>query len=119
MKSLLILFTILSTTSVFGSTQCDSLKVHYLENTNRLATLMGKYKIFDMKVLNSFKDNQKLTKGSIVVITSKNNPPEVVFGKQLGTKWSYTYSNAQLTIKLSPKSKKIKRNIASFAYCKR
>lgn len=69
-RLLTILSTLLALNLAWGEDACQDLQVFMVKDSGQLATLMGRHKIFDIKMMMRYEDDQPLSRGEVVVVKS-------------------------------------------------
>ncbi|MBT3982075.1 MAG: hypothetical protein HOE90_12020 [Bacteriovoracaceae bacterium] len=96
-----------------GFVPCRTLKVFSPDNALDMASLMGKYKIFNVTLLSKYEDESRLGPGEVVVIAGKDRWPEAMSPfKVLGGVYFYEFQRRKEVLALSFGKAK-KRNLAS------
>jgi len=92
---LLGLFTMLALSAYADiapqSHRCKDLEITFIHDSNELAHTMGKYKIFDLKFMQMFEDDQPIPQGQIIIVDGEEFRPEVVTGYVTDTAGVYSY----------------------------
>ena len=83
MKYLLVLFSLflVAFAQANSTVDCQQVRLLPITHSGTLAVVMGKLKIFDVKIMMRFEDDQIIKKGEILVATGNNFRPSVIIGR--------------------------------------
>lgn len=95
-----------------AKSDCSKIKFKAIKSADNLAEVMGKNKIYDLKMMQAFGDDEVFKKGQVIFFKRPKLAPRILIGRKLrnSNKWLYDYSQGkQLIINFDTP----KRNIAS------